>query len=122
MLVARITRNLLEEGMIFAHVLQNDQEAALFADLADIIRHVLFISREEDRKERAKRRNEGVAAAKERGVRFGRRSKPLPKNFDNALELWKKGELNISEAARVCGMSRSTFRYQAHCRIADGNG
>lgn len=56
---------------------------------------------------------EGIAAAKARGVRFGRVPKPLPHNFHSIYQKWKNGELTGTEAAKECRMPLSTFRYRA---------
>ena len=60
--------------------------------------------------ERRKYQRECVAAAQARGVRFGRRNKPLPDDFDEYYQSWKDGQLSLSAAAEFCGMSRQTFR------------
>lgn len=77
------------------------------------VRHVLDIGARCEREKMRRRRAEGVATALERGVQFGRPPKPLPKKFYRAVELWENGTLNLTEAARMCGMARTTFRYQA---------
>lgn len=117
-LVRAITRELLHEGVSLREKTSDGHDApiqgeCLLTDLEDIVRRILFIGAQHEREARARRRNEGIAAALERGVRFGRRPKPLPKNFENAVELWRKGALNISEASRMCGMARTTFRSKA---------
>lgn len=59
------------------------------------------------------RRREGIAAARARGVKFGRPSKPLPENFYPVYEEWVTGRLTAVEAAKKCDMPESTFRYKA---------
>ena len=54
-----------------------------------------------------------VAAAKAKGVRFGRPPKPLPDNFHEEYQRWKQGEITGTAAAKECGMPLSTFRYRA---------
>ena len=56
---------------------------------------------------------EGIAAAKARGVRFGRPPKPLPAGFHSAYQNWKAGKITGTAAAKECGMPLSTFRYRA---------
>ena len=56
---------------------------------------------------------EVIAAARLRGIRFGREPRPLPRNFVEIYELWKTGAIPTTEAAKRCGMARSTFRYRA---------
>ena len=60
-----------------------------------------------------KRQEEGIRAAKQRGVRFGRPQKPLPENFHSAYQRWKGGAITGTAAAKECGMPLATFRYHA---------
>ena len=59
------------------------------------------------------RQAEGIAAAKARGVRFGRPPMPLPENFPAQYQRWKRGEITGKAAAQACGMPLSTFFYRA---------
>lgn len=59
------------------------------------------------------RQAEGIAAAKLRGVRFGRKPNPLPSNFDYVQDLWQSKKITLKEAAKLCGMPISTFFYKA---------
>ena len=68
---------------------------------------------ENERTNIRQRQAEGIAAAKAKGVRFGRVPKPLPDGFHSAYQRWKRGEITGSEAARECGLPRSTFIYRA---------
>lgn len=81
--------------------------------LSDVVLQVLSFVAENERDNIRKRQAEGIAAAKARGVKFGRPPRPLPKNFDFICSQWKEGKLSGSEAARKCKMPLSTFRYQA---------
>jgi hypothetical protein len=56
---------------------------------------------------------EGIAAAKARGVRFGRPPAPLPENFHTVYQQWKNGKITGLTAAKVLEMPMSTFRYRA---------
>ena len=71
----------------------------------------LFISvaKQELRETRRQRQAEGIAAAKARGVRYGRSQKPLPDNFDECHQKWRDGEITMREAASACGMAKSSF-------------
>ena len=53
---------------------------------------------------------EGIAAAKAKGVKFGRVPLKRPENFENIRARWASGELSGREAARQLGISHSTFR------------
>lgn len=81
--------------------------------LSDIVLQVLSFVAENERSNIRQRQAEGIAAAKARGVRFGRPSKPLPENFPAVYYRWKKGELTGTAAAQTCGMPLATFRYKA---------
>ena len=52
----------------------------------------------------------GIAAAKAKGVKFGRARTPLPDNFDECRQAWRDGELSLREAADSCGMGKATFQ------------
>jgi len=81
--------------------------------LSDIVLQVLSFVAENERTNIRQRQAEGIAAAKARGVRFGRPPKPLPETFHNAYQRWKKGEITGTVAAKECGMPLATFRYRA---------
>lgn len=70
----------------------------------------LSVAEEERREYRRQQQAEGIAAAKERGVQFGRSRKPLPENFEEYREAWRGGQMSLREAANACGMSHATFR------------
>lgn len=81
--------------------------------LSDIVLQVLSFVAENERDNIRQRQAEGIAAAKARGVRFGRPPKPLPDNYHSAYQRWKRGEITGTAAAGACGMPLSTFRYRA---------
>lgn len=81
--------------------------------LSDIVLQVLSFVAENERSNIRQRQAEGIAAAKARGVRFGRPPATLPENFHQVYQLWKSGKITGLEAARMCDMPMSTFRYRA---------
>ena len=81
--------------------------------IADIVLQVLSFVAENERTNIRQRQAEGIAAAKARGVRFGRPPAPLPENFHSAYQRWKAGKITGTAAAAECGMPLSTFRYRA---------
>lgn len=81
--------------------------------LSDIVLQVLSFVAENERVNIRQRQAEGIAAAKAKGVRFGRIPKPLPENFHAVYQRWKRGEITGTAAAKECGMPLSTFRYRA---------
>lgn len=81
--------------------------------LSDIVLQVLSFVAENERTNIRQRQAEGIAAAKARGVRFGRPPRPLPENYPSAYQRWRAGAITGMAAARECGMPLSTFRYRA---------
>ena len=81
--------------------------------LSDIVLQVLSFVAENERTNIRQRKAEGIAAAKARGVRFGRPPKPLPTNFHDVHQRWRAKLITVSEAAQECGMPRSTFHFRA---------
>lgn len=81
--------------------------------LSDIVLQVLSFVAENERVNIKQRQAEGIAAAKARGVRFGRPPQPLPKEFHSIFQKWKNGKISGVEAAKACNMPMSTFRYRA---------
>ena len=57
---------------------------------------------------------EGLAAARARGVRFGRRPLEKPEGYEEIRRKWRNGEISEREAARRLGVSRPTFHKWAH--------
>lgn len=81
--------------------------------LSDIVLQVLSFVAENERTNIKQRQAEGIAAAKAKGIRFGRPPKSLPENFHSIYQQWKVGKITGMAAAKACGMPMSTFRYRA---------
>lgn len=81
--------------------------------LSDIVLQVLSFVAENERTNIRQRQAEGIAAAKARGVKFGRPSIPLPENFEQMRRDWRAGCVTIEEAANACGMCSKTFYSKA---------
>ncbi|MBS4961203.1 MAG: recombinase family protein [Clostridiales bacterium] len=81
--------------------------------LSDIVLQVLSFVAENERTNIRQRQAEGIAAAKARGVQFGRPPRPLPENFQDMYRRWKSGKITGTEAAKECKMPLATFRYRA---------
>ena len=81
--------------------------------LSDIVLQVLSFVAENEHTNIRQRQAEGIAAAKAKGIRFGRPPKPLPENFHSVYQRWKMGEITGTAAAKECGMPLATFRYRA---------
>ncbi len=82
--------------------------------LSDIVLQVLSFVAENERTNIRQRQAEGIAAAKARGVRFGRPPAPLPENFHDVYQRWNAGKITGLAAAAECNMPMSTFRYRAN--------
>ena len=77
--------------------------------IADLTLQILSFVAENERTNIRQRQRQGIAAAKARGVRFGRPPRPLPENFHQVHRDWRGKKLTLREAARACGMPPSTF-------------
>lgn len=77
--------------------------------ISDVVLALLSYVSENERKTILQRQAEGIAAAKARGVRFGRPSIKLPEDFQKVVEQWESGEVSVNEILEYCGMSESTF-------------
>lgn len=77
--------------------------------LSDIVLQVLSFVAENERNNIKKRQAEGIAAAKLRGVQFGRPRKPLPNGFEIYAQKYIAGEISAKNAAKSVGMSVSSF-------------
>lgn len=82
--------------------------------ISDLVLTLLSYVAENERGTIRMRQAEGIAAAKAKGVRFGRPPKPLPDNFHEVYQRWSLGMMTNEEAARECGMPTASFRYRAN--------
>lgn len=81
--------------------------------ISDIVLALLSYVAENERMNIRQRQAEGIIAAKARGVKFGRPSRPLPDNFLEIHAKWRNGKISVSQAAEACGLPQSTFFRQA---------
>ncbi len=77
--------------------------------IADLVLQILSFVAENERANIKKRQEQGIAAAKARGIRFGRPEKPVPEDFAMIVKKWERNELDMEEVLRVCDMSGATF-------------
>lgn len=77
--------------------------------IADVVLALLSYVSENERKTTLLRQAEGIAAAKARGVRFGRPVIKPPADFQKVVKQWESGKLSIKEILDHCQMSESTF-------------
>ena len=77
--------------------------------LSDIVLQVLSFVAENERTNIRQRQAEGIAAAKAKGVKFGRPPLPLPEKFYEAHRDWRAKKITLKEAANTCNMPVGTF-------------
>ena len=77
--------------------------------LSDIVLQVLSFVAENERTNIRQRQAEGIAAAKAKGVKFGRPPKPLPHNFHEVHRAWRAKKMMLKQAAEACNMPVGTF-------------
>lgn len=77
--------------------------------IADIVLQLLSYVAETERAFIHQRQAEGIAAARARGVKFGRRPKDRPDNFWEVKEQWAEGKISARQAARELSVTHSTF-------------
>lgn len=77
--------------------------------LSDIVLQVLSFVAENERENIRQRQAEGIAAAKARGVKFGRPALELPADFLQLVDAVDRQEISAKEAGKRCGMSMSTY-------------
>lgn len=77
--------------------------------LSDIVLQVLSFVAENERTNIRQRQAEGIAAARARGVKFGRPPKATPEDFAAIVAKWERGKLSLEDALCQCNMSEATF-------------
>jgi len=77
--------------------------------IADLVLQILSFVAQTERESIKKRQAEGIAAAKARGVEFGRPIKKSPDNFAALIKQWERGKLTIEEVLRQTGLKEATF-------------
>lgn len=77
--------------------------------ISDIVLALLSYVAENERINIKQRQAEGIAAAKARGVKFGRPPVPLPDNFYEVHKQWRDKKITLKQAAIACNLAASTF-------------
>ena len=77
--------------------------------IADLVLQILSFVAQSEREYIKKRQAEGIAAAKKKGVVFGRPPITAPADFGDLLKAWEKKELTTDQVLLRCKMSKSTF-------------
>ena len=81
--------------------------------VADIVLQLLSYVAQTEREFIHQRQAEGIAAALERGVRFGPERIPMPEGFEELAEDWWNGYITATDAGKMLGISRKTFTRRA---------
>ena len=77
--------------------------------ISDVVLQILSYVSENERNMIRQRQQEGIAAAKARGVHFGRELLAVPDCFEDTVRAWKAGNMTFREALAACNMKSSTF-------------
>ena len=77
--------------------------------IADLVLQVLSYVAQVERENIKQRQAEGIKIAKENGVKFGRPSIPIPKEFEEVYKLYLKGEISKRASAKRLGTNHVTF-------------
>lgn len=89
--------------------------------IADLVLQILSFVAQSERENIKKRQAEGIAAAKAKGVKFGRPEKKVPDDFGKLVRAWEQKRLPIGEVLKQCNMSEATFyrRVREYRRLKD---
>ena len=77
--------------------------------IADLVLQILSYVAQTEREFIHQRQAEGIAAAKARGVKFGRPRKALPEGFGEVKARWERGELSARAAGKLLGVTHRSF-------------
>ncbi len=77
--------------------------------IADLVLQILSFVAQSERESIKKRQAEGIAAAKARGVKFGRPEKTAPDDFGKIVRAWEQKKLPFVDVLEKCNMSEATF-------------
>ena len=77
--------------------------------IADLVLQILSFVAQSERENIRERQAQGIAAARLRGVRFGRPGIAPPENFEDLVRRWERKELSLEEVMELTGLTESTF-------------
>ncbi len=77
--------------------------------IADLVLQILSFVAENERENIKRRQAQGIAAAKQRGVKFGRPECNIPHDFEKIISHWEKGTITTEKAYKSSNLSRATF-------------
>ena len=76
---------------------------------ADLVLQILSFVAQSERENIKKRQAQGIAAAKAKGIKFGRPEVPTPDGFYKYISKWEKGQITTTEILKITGLTKSTF-------------
>lgn len=82
--------------------------------IADLVLQILSFVAQSERENIRKRQAEGIAAAKAKGVKFGRPEKEIPDDFGQMVDAWEQKKLPLAEVLKQCNVSKATFYRRLH--------
>lgn len=77
--------------------------------IADLVLQILSFVAQNERENIRKRQEQGIAAAKAKGIRFGRPEIPMPDDFEKIIQDLEKGRITTTKAIELSELSESTF-------------
>ncbi len=77
--------------------------------IADLVLQILSFVAQSERENIKRRQAEGIAAAKAKGVKFGRPELKIPEDFEKIIRQWEHKQISIAEVVKHCNMSEATF-------------
>lgn len=77
--------------------------------IADLVLQILSFVAQNERENIRKRQEEGIAAARARGVRFGRPALETPEDFVRLVTAWEQKRITVEQIVEQCGISEATF-------------
>ena len=91
--------------------------------IADLVLQILSFVAQSERDTIRKRQSEGIAAAKARGVRFGRPEKEAHEKFGELVRQWERGKIPLKNVLKICKFGKTTFyKRLSEYRIIQGFG
>jgi DNA invertase Pin-like site-specific DNA recombinase len=93
---------------------QGDEGDLMGTFIADLVLQILSFVAQNERESIHKRQAEGIAAAQQRGVKFGRPEASVPDTFEVFAKKWERRQMPLTEVLRACRMSRTTFYRRYH--------
>ena len=87
----------------------SDEQSWILDMVNNILIEVLGSIAEEERRRIRKRQEEGLAAAKAKGVKLGRPAVQLPSNWEATIRRWQNGDIKAVEAMKITGIKKNTF-------------